>query len=161
MLAAIITALVVILDQVSKWWAELCLKDIGDMPIIKDVLHLTYHRNPGAAFGMLSDARWVFLVLTTVIIAGIILYLIITREQKKHILLTSSLALILGGGIGNMIDRIFYGDVLFGGKVIDFINFELIDFAIFNIADSAVCIGEVLLIIYIIFFESKKNDKRD
>ena len=60
-----------------------------------------------------------------------------------------------------MIDRIFYGDVLFGGKVIDFINFELIDFAIFNIADSAVCIGEVLLIIYIIFFESKKNDKRD
>ena len=161
MLAAIITALVVILDQVSKWWAEFCLKDIGDMPIIKDVLHLTYHRNPGAAFGMLSDARWVFLVLTTVIIAGIILYLIITREQKKHILLTSSLALILGGGIGNMIDRIFYGDVLFGGKVIDFINFELIDFAIFNIADSAVCIGEVLLIIYIIFFESKKNDKRD
>lgn len=161
MIVAIITFLVVILDQGTKWWAELYLKSIGDMPLIEGVLHFTYHRNPGAAFGILSDARWVFLILTTVIIAGIISYLIITREQKKHILLSSSLALILGGGIGNMIDRIFYGASLFDGKVIDFINFELIDFAIFNVADSAVCIGEVLLIIYIIFFESKKNDKRD
>ncbi len=160
MIAAIITALVVILDQSTKLWAELFLKDIGDMPLIPGVLHFTYHRNAGAAFGILANARWVFLVLTSVIIIGIVAYLVATRAQKKPILLTCSLGLILGGGIGNMIDRIFYGPSFFDGRVIDFINFELIDFAIFNVADSAVCIGEALLIIYILFVEGKSSCKK-
>jgi signal peptidase II len=104
---------------------------------------------------MLKDHRWVFLVLTSVIIFAIIALLLYTRKLKKHPLMLTSLGLILGGGISNMIDRIFFGDVLFGGKVIDFISFELIDFPIFNIADSCVCIGEALLIIYVFFIDSK------
>ena len=70
-------------------------------------------------------------------------------------MLVLALGLILGGGISNMIDRVFFGTELFAGKVIDFIDFRLINFAVFNVADSAVCIGEALLIIYALFIDSK------
>ena len=126
---------------------------IDTVPIIEDVLHLTYLENTGAAFGILKDNRWVFLVISTVAIAGIIFYFIKFMPQNK--LFQLSLAFILGGGIGNMIDRILLG------YVVDFIDFRLINFAIFNVADSFVCIGAALMFIYVLFVESKENKKSE
>ncbi len=143
----------VILDQLTKWLAVKFLMPVGTFPIIGDVLHLTYLENEGAAFGMLKDSRWVFLVISTIAIAGIIFYFVRFKPQNK--LFQLSLAFILGGGIGNMIDRTLLG------YVVDFIDFRLINFAIFNVADSFVCIGAVLLFIYVLFIEGKENKKSE
>lgn len=124
------------------------------MPIIKDVLHLTYIHNRGAAFGMMANSRWVFMIISSVAILLMAAYLYIGRAQSK--LYTVSLAIIISGGIGNMIDRIAYG------YVIDFIDFCLIDFYVFNIADSFVCVGAGLLILALvldIIKEARVNKK--
>ena len=95
----LICAVVVILDQITKWLAVKYLIPIGTLPIIKDALHLTYVENPGAAFGMMKNSRWIFLVISSVAIIGIIIYLI--KFAPKNRLCQLSLAFILGGGIGN------------------------------------------------------------
>ena len=105
--------------------------------LIPGVFHLTYVENKGAAFGMLADHRWVFIVISTVAIIALVAYLFIKKPHDK--LLCISLALIAGGGIGNMIDRIFRG------FVVDMIDVACIRFYVFNVADSAVCIGCGLL----------------
>ncbi len=145
----LITVVVVIFDQVTKWLAVKYLIPVGTFPIIEDALHLTYLENPGAAFGMMKNNRWVFLIISTLAIIGIIVYLI--RFAPKNKLCQLSLAFILGGGIGNMIDRLALG------YVVDFIDFRLINFAVFNVADSFVCIGAALLIIYVLFIDGKEN----
>ncbi|MBR5453698.1 MAG: signal peptidase II [Clostridia bacterium] len=148
----------VILDQLTKLLAVNLLKPIDTCPIIKDVLHLTYSENTGAAFGMLKNARWVFMVFSAVAIIAIIAYFFTVKPTDK--LCVVSLAFILGGGIGNMIDRIFIG------YVVDFIDFRLIDFAIFNGADSFITVGAALLVLYFIISEvktarEKKNESKD
>lgn len=130
------------LDQLSKLLAAKFLQPVATVPIWSGVLHLTYVENKGAAFGMLADHRWIFMTVSTVAIIGIALYLYSGRNTSK--LFTSALMLIVSGGIGNMIDRIALG------YVVDFIDFALIDFAVFNIADSLVCIGAGLLILSLI-----------
>lgn len=149
----LITVGVVVLDQITKWLAVEYLIPIGTVPIIKDALHLTYVENPGAAFGMMQNSRWIFLLVSTVAIIAIIIYLIKFAPKNKLALL--SLAFILGGGIGNMIDRVALG------YVVDFIDFRLINFAVFNVADSFVCVGAALLIIYVLFIEGKENKRPD
>lgn len=147
-------AAIVGIDQLTKWLTVKYLKPIGDFPLIKDVLHLTYVENRGAAFGMLSDNRWVFMVLSTVAILGIAVFMCVFSHRINPIF-GSALAMIVGGGIGNMIDRITLG------YVVDFINFELIDFAVFNGADSFICIGAAIMFIYVIFFDKEeKTDKK-
>ncbi len=145
----IIVALV-ILDHATKTIAMLCLKDtsLKSVDLIRDVLSFTYHENRGAAFGMLSNNRWVFMTVSIISIIAILVYLIFYKENSYTVLV--SLALIAGGGIGNMVDRITLG------YVIDFIYFEIIDFPVFNVADICVTCGAALLIIYLIF--SKKGD---
>ena len=149
----LITIGVVVLDQLTKWLAVEYLIPVGTVPIIKDALHLTYVENPGAAFGMMQNSRWIFLLVSTVAIIAIIIYLIKFAPKNKLALL--SLAFILGGGIGNMIDRVALG------YVVDFIDFRLINFAVFNVADSFVCVGAALLIIYVLFIEGKENKRPD
>lgn len=148
-----IVVLTIVSDQITKWLALEFLKEIETFPIIEDVLHLTYHENRGAAFGILDDNRWVFLSISTITIIGIIFYLI--KYPPKNMWFGLGLSFILGGGIGNMIDRIFLG------YVIDFVDFRLINFAIFNVADSFVCVGAVLVLIFVFFCseESKKKVK--
>lgn len=137
-----IIALTVILDQLTKYLTVQYLMPIDTLPIIKDVIHLTYVENPGAAFGMLKDARWLFMSVSTVAIIGLLVYLFMKKTHSK--LENTALCLIIGGGIGNMIDRIGLG------YVIDMIDFRLINFAVFNVADSFVCIGAGLLMLWII-----------
>jgi signal peptidase II len=101
--------------------------------------------NRGAAFGMFSESRWVFMSASVIFIAVLIYVLKTVKIDNK--LFNISVALILGGGIGNMIDRVFLG------YVVDFIEFTFMDFAVFNIADSAISIGSVCLAVYFIFFD--------
>ena len=149
----LIMVAVVLLDQVTKWLAVGFLTKVETVPIIKNILHLTYLENEGAAFGMLKNNRWVFLIISTVAIIGLIIYLV--KYPPKNKLFMLGLSFICGGGIGNMIDRVLLG------YVVDFIDFRAINFAIFNVADSFVCIGAALVLIYVFFFSEEKKEVKD
>ena len=132
----------VALDQLTKWLTVIYLDYRESFPLWKDVLHFTHERNEGAAFSMLSDQRWVFMTFSIVAIIGLLIYLIFFRPKSKFVQVT--LAMIVGGGIGNMIDRIWLG------YVIDFIDFTLINFAVFNIADCFITVGAFALMGYLL-----------
>lgn len=150
-LSLVIIAAVIAADQITKQLIVAYLKPIGDYPLMEDVLHLTYSENRGAAFSMLEDHRWVFLITSTVAIVAILIGMVIYRA-KLNPLLAVSLSFVVGGGIGNMIDRLALG------YVVDFIYVKLIHFAIFNVADSFICIGAAMMFIYMIFFDGKKTE---
>ncbi len=137
-----IMILAVFFDQLTKYLTILFLKPLDTLPIIKDVIHLTYVENTGAAFGMMKNQRWLFMIVSTVAIVALLVYLFKKKTQPK--LENLAIAFIVGGGIGNMIDRIFLG------YVVDMIDFRLINFAVFNVADSFVCVGAGLLMLHIL-----------
>lgn len=142
------------LDQLTKLLAVRYLMPVDTVPLWENVLHLTYVENTGAAFGMMKDARWVFLILSSAAIVGIALYLFFGYARTT--LATVAFSMIVSGGIGNMIDRIALG------YVIDFIDFRLIHFAVFNGADSFVCVGAGLLVLSLILdILHEKKEKQD
>ena len=151
LIAFAIILISIILDQATKVIAVRGLNDTGikSVELIKGVLSLNYTTNPGALAGMFSDSRWVFMSISTIAIFAILVYLFFFKEE--NVITVVSLALILGGGIGNMIDRIVQG------YVVDFIYFSLIDFPVFNFADICVSCGSFLLLFYLIF-SFKKGD---
>ena len=132
----------ILLDQLTKWLSVKFLTAVNTFPLIKGVLHLTYVENTGAAFGMLKNHRWVFILISTVTIAAFILYLYLGHAESR--LYGIAFSMIISGGIGNMIDRVALG------YVVDFIDFRLINFAVFNVADSFVCVGAGLMILSLI-----------
>ena len=137
-------------DQLSKYLVVENLVEIGSFPLIENILHFTYVENRGAAFGMLSNHRWVFMVLSVLGIGAMIVWL--AWEKPKSLWMRAAISLVIGGGIGNMIDRIALG------YVIDFIDCRFIDFYVFNIADSCVCVGCAMFLIGAIY-EEVKNTK--
>ena len=132
----------VFLDQLTKFLAVKYLEPVVDVPIIDGVLHLHFHLNPGAAFGSFADKPYIFNTLSVLIIVGMLLYLYLGHAESTLSGVAS--AMIVSGGIGNMIDRVIFGEVT------DFIYFKLINFAIFNGADSFVCVGAGLLVLALI-----------
>lgn len=151
MIYFIISLICVILDQISKFLVIKNLKPIASLPIIKDVFHLTYCENTGAAFSILSKNTAFLTILSIVFIVVILLFLYKnTKKKNKSKTLLLALSFILGGALGNLIDRLFHGFVT------DFFDFRLINFAIFNVADIFITIGAALLFIHIIF--SKEED---
>ncbi len=138
----LIALAVVLLDQLTKHLAVEFLKPAGSVPLIDGVLHLSYVENTGAAFGIMKNSRWLFMVIS--VVAIIILIYVIAKYGKGHAFASVAVAMILGGGIGNMIDRVRIG------YVIDFIDFRLINFAVFNVADSFVTVGALLLVCFLI-----------
>ena len=133
------------LDQLSKYLVVLNMELHESVDIIPGILRFTYIQNDGAAFGSMDDKRWIFMVLSTVAILGLLGFMFWKKPQDK--LLLSSLILITGGGIGNMIDRVALGYVI---DFIDFCAFPNIWMWVFNIADSCVCIGAGLLALWMI-----------
>ena len=133
------------LDQLTKWLTVINLEEYETIPIWENVFHFTFYKNDGAAFGILDgpNQRWIFMVFSTVAIIGLLVYLFAFRPQSRYVQIT--LAMIVGGGIGNMIDRILLG------YVIDFIDVRLIHFAIFNVADSFITVGAFMLMGYLIW----------
>lgn len=151
MLEIIIVISVIILDQITKYIAYMNLRTIPSqtIPLINGVFHLTYAENRGAAFSILQNRRWFFVIITILFIIFAVYYLI--THRKGSTLIKISISLILAGACGNLIDRIR------NGYVVDFLDFRLINFPIFNVADSAVVIGSILLAYYLIFIDGKKG----
>jgi len=152
LIAAVIATAVCLLDQISKM-AVVGSMALGESrELIPGVLNLTYIRNSGMAMGMLANHRWIFMALSVIMIALIILYVTFSRSVKRGTVVV--LAMILGGGIGNMIDRFAYG------FVIDFIDVRLFGNLwkwIFNVADSFVTVGAVVLAVIYIVSEVRKK----
>ena len=155
MLWIILLVLIIFADQLSKWLVVAYLQGKESVYLIKGVLRFTYVENDGAAFGMLDDHRWVFLVLSTVMIIALIYYIVKYKPQSKWVM--TALILIVGGGIGNMIDRLLLGYVI---DFIDFCAFPNLWRWVFNIADSAVCVGTFMLSIWLII-DTVKEYKRE
>ncbi|WP_091166113.1 signal peptidase II [Paenibacillus sp. 1_12] len=141
---------VLILDQITKWLIVNRLELNEVRSVIGEFFQITSHRNRGAAFGIMQDQRWFFIVITLVVAAGIIIYLQKSYKEGKK-LLPVALSLLLGGALGNFVDRALFGEV------VDFLKFRFqfnglgnpVDYTypIFNIADSAICIGVALIFI--------------
>ncbi len=148
MLSAIVAIVVIAIDIITKQLVLANLKNADSLEVIDGVLRFSYVENRGAAFGMLQNNRLFFLAASIVIIAAV--GFVIVKVRGKNRLLDVVLGLILGGGIGNMIDRISLG------YVVDFIDFYAFSFWkwVFNVADSAVVVGCILFAVVI--FTDKK-----
>ena len=149
---ALLAALALVgIDQLTKWLAVSMLKPVGSVNLIsisgKEWLNLTYVENTGAAFSILEGKQIFLIVITSVVIAAMIVMLLTKRVKSKPVMW--SIALIIAGGIGNLIDRIF------NGYVVDFVDVRIIKFAVFNFADICAVVGAVLLILFIIIDEVK------
>ncbi|MDF2962314.1 MAG: signal peptidase [Paenibacillus sp.] len=142
--------IVLLLDQATKWVIVNRLMLGESRPVIGEFFQITSHRNRGAAFGILQDQRWFFIVITVVVVAGIVWYLRKTYQEGRK-LLPFALSLLLGGALGNFIDRALFGEV------VDFLKFRFqfnwfgtpVDYTypIFNVADSAIVVGVALIFI--------------
>lgn len=133
------------LDQLTKYLVVANMELYESIEVFPGVFNFTYIQNDGAAFGMLDDQRWIFLLLSSVAIVGILGFLFWKKPQDK--LMLAALVLIVSGGIGNMIDRISLGYVI---DFIDFCAFPEIWKWVFNVADSFVCVGAGIMILWLI-----------
>lgn len=143
----LIIAASVILDQASKLIVVNTMEYGESIVLIKNIFSFQYIHNYGAAWGMFSNHRWVFMLITS--LALIAMPIILYRYRKLHFLFGLSLSLFIGGAIGNMIDRVFLG------YVVDFLEFTFIDFPIFNVADICVVCGAIIMMVYVIFFDKE------
>ncbi|SDJ73787.1 signal peptidase II [Sediminibacillus albus] len=151
MLYYILAVIIVIVDQISKWWIAKTM-DIGEqIPVINDFFYITSHRNKGAAWGILEGQMWFFYIVTLIVVIVIIYY--INTLAKADRLAGWSLGLILGGAVGNFIDR------LFRKEVVDFFDVYIgsYDYPIFNIADSSLVCGVILLLAAMFIDEKRKG----
>lgn len=154
-LSLVLMLVVVGVDQLTKYLVITNMELEQSIKVIPGVFNFTYIQNTGAAFGSMSEHRWIFMVLSTVAIIAIIVYLFWKKPQNKLMLI--SLSLITGGGIGNMIDRLFrWGINAEGDKyyfVVDFLDFCAFPNIwkwVFNVADACVCIGAGMLALWMI-----------
>lgn len=143
--STIIVIVLLAIDQVTKLLVDAYLMPLGtSYPIWEGVFHLTSVHNKGAAFGMLSDS-FILLVSSRIIASLLILYLIIRYQDRWHRVLRLCLLAILAGALGNLIDQLAFGYVR------DMFDFRLINFAVFNVADSYITVGAIAMAIFILF----------
>ena len=150
-----LAALVILLDQITKWMVVKNM-ELGERIAIWDPwFGLLSHRNRGAAWGMLEGQMWLFTIVTIGVIMGIIYFY--HKEANGKPFFQVSLMVLLGGAIGNFIDRLYYGEVVdFVDVLIPIIDYH---FPIFNIADAALTIAVIMLLIAIII-EDRAEKKR-
>ncbi|MGI6257662.1 MAG: signal peptidase II [Anaerovoracaceae bacterium] len=142
---------VVVLDQVVKHLVVSFMSLHQSIPVIDGFFHVTYTQNTGAAFSLLQGQKLLLIGLPVFLICVGLVYIYKHRNDKRKVLMIS-VALIVGGGIGNLIDRISLG------YVVDLFDFRV--FPIFNVADIFVTVGCALLCIYILFIDGKKHGSR-
>ena len=155
MLYYLLALLVIIIDQVTKWLVMTNMELRESISIIDDFLYITSHRNSGAAWGILAGQMTFFYIITAIVIVVIIYYIKKYAQESK--LLGIGLGLILGGAIGNFIDRLAYQEV------VDFIDmyFGSYSYPIFNIADSALVVGVIMIGIVVLKEDFGKDAKKD
>lgn len=146
---AIFAVFIVILDQFTKYLTVCHLAPGHTAPFWDGVFHFTYVQNTGMAFSLLEGGRWFFLVMTLVIF--VLFAVALKREWITHPTGLWALAAIVGGAVGNLIDRIRLG------YVVDMIEVEFLSFPVFNVADCFVVCGAILLVIYAFFFDKPQH----
>lgn len=154
MIIAIIAAiLIIVVDQISKYLIVSNMTLGDSVSIIPGLLDFTYSHNDGMALGIGSSAfRWIFIIVT-IAICSVLIYLM-TKPQFKHKLFYASTACVVGGGIGNLVDRIF------NGYVVDFLALSFFP-PICNIADYFITAGTVMLMIFIVFYYGKTSKVKE
>ena len=134
-----IASITLLLDRITKWWIKSNFFLGESHPVIKDIFHITYIENRGAAFGLLEDQRWIFLSVVAIFL--FVLYRYWKQIQHFPIYAKIGVGMLLGGAIGNGIDRFTQHSVT------DFFDFRI--WPIFNIADIGICVGMTLLLLYL------------
>ena len=150
MLATIVIVLLVLLDQLVKYLVKTNIPLGSSVQFLPGILSLAHIHNTGAAFSMLSGARWFFVILTVAFVIFGMWVLLTGRLQ--HSLGKWSWVLVLAGAVGNLIDRCLYG------YVVDMFEVQCMHFAIFNVADIFVVVGGILFCIYYLFLHDKKKE---
>ena len=148
----IVAAIVLLLIALDQWVKAYVVQEIplGEVrPWIPNLVSLTYLQNRGAAFSMLQDQQWFFAIITLLVMAGAIWYL--HKHMEASLWLVFGLTLIIAGGLGNFIDRMSQG------FVVDMFHLDFINFAIFNVADSYLTVGVIVLLIAMLKEEVNGN----
>jgi signal peptidase II len=150
----VLALFVILCDQLTKWLIVKKMEYGESIEVIGNLLYITSHRNRGAAWGILEGQMWFFYIITIAVVIGLIFY--IQKMAKQSVGLGVSLGLMLGGAIGNFIDRVFRQEV------VDFVHTYIFSysFPIFNVADAALTIGVGLLIIYMLLEEKHAKEKQ-
>ena len=151
-LASVCAVLFLVADQISKHLVASSFQLGESRPVIDGFFDFTYIQNNGGAWGVLSGYTWLLVAMT--VVAMLVCFTLLLKANSKRKLLFWSISLILSGGVGNMIDRVFRG-----GNVVDFIHLQFIEFPIFNIADCAVVIGAGLLLLHFILDFAQSGKK--
>ncbi|MCK6256938.1 signal peptidase II [Fictibacillus sp. KIGAM418] len=148
----LLALLVLGLDQVTKWWIVKNMHYGQSITVIENVFYITSHRNRGAAFGILQNQMWFFIIITIAVIAAVIYYM--QKHAKHQPLLRTALGLVLGGATGNFLDRIIRKEV------VDFLDVKIsnYNYPIFNVADSALVIGVILIFIQTLMESKNKKE---
>ncbi len=151
MLYAILTVLLVAIDQVVKILVRANIPLGEAVPFLPHILDLTYVKNTGAAFSFLREHTWLLTLISAVVVVVIIVFMARRVIRGRFGLISATL--VLAGGIGNLIDRALFG------YVTDMFQTVFMDFAVFNVADCCITVGVPLLIIYVAFFHDKAEKK--
>ncbi|NGY92428.1 lipoprotein signal peptidase [Bacillus megaterium] len=151
----LIALAVILIDQVTKWMIVKEMYYGQSITVIENFLYITFHRNRGAAWGILQGQMWFFYLITVVVVVGLIIYIQKLKKQDKWFGI--ALALMLGGAIGNFIDRVVRKEV------VDFVNTYIFtyDFPIFNVADSALVVGVIIMFIMTLFEGKMKKEHKE
>lgn len=149
MLFFLLTVLVVVVDQLTKYYVVSNFYLGESVPIVKDIFHWTYILNPGAAFGMLEGSRWFFILIALVVVFGV--YYLRKDIMENGPWMKYGTALFVGGAVGNLIDRAR------SGLVIDFFDFRI--WPVFNVADICICVGVGCILWEILQMEMQESKK--
>ena len=142
----LIGIILVFLDQCTKYLAETFLKPKGYVTVIPGVLELRYLENRGAAFGMLQNRQWIFVVFAICCVILCCWYVFRLAAEDRHLASAVCLSVLAAGASGNLIDRVARG------SVIDFIYVSLIHFPVFNVADMCVSVSTIVLVFLVLFY---------
>ncbi len=136
MILILVSCSMVLIDQITKLYVRKSLNVGESIPVIDNMFYITHVRNRGAAFGLMPDQHLILFFMTLFIVIIILLFYFLRRPKEVSIQL--ALGLVLGGAVGNILDRLFVG------AVVDFLDFRI--WPVFNIADSAIVIGTIILL---------------
>lgn len=137
------------IDQFFKWVVTAHMLIGESIPVFPPVLYITYIRNPGGAFSIFPNQRWLFILVALVVIGAVIF---VNRKWQPSFMGKLGLGLLLGGALGNLSDRLFHK------TVVDYVYLKSINFAIFNAADVAIDVGVILLVLYTFLKDRQAKD---
>lgn len=148
MVLYVVAVLVWVVDQGLKWLVRVHLAPGQLVPTGLPGFYFDYIRNPGAAFGILPNARWLFVLVALVVIGAVIF---VRQRWRPGLLVQSGLALVLGGALGNLTDRVVWG------TVVDYVYYKPINFPVFNFSDVCIDVGVALLLIWALTADRKRG----